>query len=258
MRLPRRQDGSNVPGQMACSRRTFLGLAAVAAFGARAPLAAQSLAPGQHPLGLDSGRDGLVYVPARYRPETPLPLLVLCHGAGRTSASVAYAFELAEKHGVIILAPDSRDQRTWDLVLGSSGPDADFLARALGQTFRRCAVDRSRLAIGGHSDGASYALSFGIGAGDLFGHILAFSPGVMTPVDVRGTPRIFISHGTADTVMPIDDTSRRFVPRLRGLGYDVAYREYDGTHAVPPEIVADGFDWLAEDWSSGLGQRWAG
>lgn len=234
---------------MACSRRTFLTLAAAATFSARTSVAAQSLTPGQHPLGLDSERDGLLYLPARYRPETPLPLLVLCHGAGGTSASVAYAFELAEKHGVIILAPDSRDQRTWDLVLGSYGPDADFLAQALGQTFRRCAVDRARLAIGGHSDGASYALSFGIGTGDLFGHILAFSPGVMNPVDAKGTPRIFISHGTEDHVMPIDDTSRRFVPRLRGLGYDVTYREYDGSHAVPQEIVREGLDWMAAGWT---------
>ncbi|MFN7914004.1 MAG: alpha/beta hydrolase-fold protein [Vicinamibacterales bacterium] len=237
---------------MTCSRRSFLGLAALAAIGAGARVSAQALTPGQHPLGLDHERDGLLYLPARYQPDTPLPLLVLCHGAGGTSAAVAYAFDLAEKHGVIILAPDSRDQRTWDLVLGSYGPDADFLAQALGQTFRRCAVDRTRLAIGGHSDGASYALSFGIGTGDLFGHILAFSPGVMNPVDVKGQPRIFISHGTADNVMPIDDTSRRFVPRLRGLGYDVTYTEYDGRHAVPPAIVADGFDWLTAGWSGGV------
>ena len=65
----------------------------------------------------------------------------------------------------------------------------------------------------------------------------------MTPVDARGKPRIFISHGTNDNVMPIDDTSRRFVPRLKRLGYDVTYREYEGRHAVPPEIVKAGFDW---------------
>lgn len=240
-----------MPALMRVSRRTFLGLTAAmyAAHAAGAVLSAQAAGVGQHPLGLGDERDGLLYVPASYRPDTALPLLVLFHGAGGTSASVAYAFELAEKHGVIILAPDSRDQRTWDLVRGSYGPDAEFLATALGQTFRRCTVDRSRLALAGHSDGASYALSFGIGTGDLFRHILAFSPGVMNPVDAKGTPRIFISHGTSDNVMPIDDTSRRFVPRLRGLGYDVTYKEYDGRHAVPTEIVAAGFDWLAADWT---------
>ena len=104
-------------------------------------------------------------------------------------------------------------------------------------------VDRARLAVGGHSDGASYALSFGIGAGHRFDHVLAFSPGVLAPVDVQGKPRIFISHGTDDRVMPIDDTSRRFVPRLRGLGYDVTYREYAGRHAVPDGVVSKAFAW---------------
>ncbi len=230
---------------MATDRRTFLSVLgsifASTALGRAA--AAEDRGPGVHALGLDHDRDGLVYVPRGYVAGTPSPLLVLFHGAGGTAQSVSYAFPMADTHGVIILAPDSRDQRTWDLVLGDYGPDADFLANALGQTFGRYAVDRTRLAIGGHSDGASYALSFGIGVGDLFTQILAFSPGVMTPLAVKGKPRIFISHGSRDPVMPIDDTSRKFVPRLRGLGYDVTYREYDGTHGVPASVVSEGFDW---------------
>jgi hypothetical protein len=38
--------------------------------------------PGLHELGLASGRDGLIYVPSGYRPDTPAPLVVLLHGAG--------------------------------------------------------------------------------------------------------------------------------------------------------------------------------
>ena len=230
---------------MTPDRRTFLGvlggLVAAAAFGRDA--GAQDRGPGVHPLGLEHERDGLLYVPRGYVAGTPTPLMVLFHGAGGTAQSVSYAFPMADSHGVIILAPDSRDQRSWDLILGAYGPDADFLATALGQTFQQYSVERTRLAIAGHSDGASYALSFGIGVGDLFTRILAFSPGVMTPLDVKGKPRIFISHGTRDQVMPVDDTSRRFVPRLRTLGYDVTYREYDGTHGVPADVVTEGFDW---------------
>jgi len=226
------------------TRRRFVSLAStlIAAAVARRGVAAD-LGPGQHALGLDRERDGLLYLPRGYRSGVAAPLIVLFHGAGGSALSTTYAFPLADEHGVIILAPESRDQRSWDIVLGSYGPDADFLATALGQTFGRCSVDRTRLAVGGHSDGASYALSFGIGAGDVFNQILAYSPGVMTPVDARGKPRIFISHGTKDTVMPIDDTARRFVPRLRNLGYDVTYREYEGGHGAPPEVVKAGFDW---------------
>ena len=228
---------------MRFTRREFLAATAAAMVGPRSVRAAQPLGPGQHQLGLDNERDGLLYVPRGYRPEAPAPLAVFFHGAGGTAQSVFYAFPMADAHGVIILAPDSRDQRTWDLVLGSYGADAEFLSVALGQTLARCSVDRRRMIVAGHSDGASYALSFGIGAGDTLSQILAFSPGVLSPVAVAGKPRIFISHGTDDTVMPIDDTSRRFVPRLKGLGYDVTYREYEGRHGVPAEIVKAGFEW---------------
>jgi phospholipase/carboxylesterase len=44
--------------------------------------------------------------------------------------------------------------------------------------------------------------------------------------------------------MPIDLTSRRFVAKLKALGYDVTYREYDGPHTLPPEILREVFEWF--------------
>lgn len=231
---------------MDITRRCFLAGAGTLAAGGVSPSIARAadLPIGQSRLGLDTVRDGLIYVPKSHVAGVPMPLVVVFHGAGGTGLSTAYVFPMADEFGFIVLAPDSRDERTWDLILGSYGPDADFLSAALRQTFARVAVDRQRLSVAGHSDGASYALSFGLGAGDVFGHILAFSPGVMTPVAATGKPRVFISHGIRDPVMPIDDTSRKFVPRLTRLGYDVTYREYEGQHGVPVSIVHEGFAWL--------------
>jgi predicted esterase len=73
--------------------------------------------------------------------------------------------------------------------------------------------------------------------------VIALSPGVLSPADARGKPKMFIAHGTNDRTMPIDDTSRKFVPRLKGLGYDVTYREYEGGHGAPPAIVREAFEW---------------
>ena len=44
--------------------------------------------------------------------------------------------------------------------------------------------------------------------------------------------------------MPIDETSRKFAPKLKSLGYDVTYREYDGRHSPQPEIVREAFEWF--------------
>jgi phospholipase/carboxylesterase len=206
--------------------------------------AADAVRIGQQPLKLGEDRDGLLYIPRGYKPDVPAPLVVMLHGAGNTSLSVTYTFAMADELGIIILAPDSRDEGTWDLLLHGYGEDVEFIGAALKNTYARCAVDRKRMAIAGHSDGASYALSLGIGTGDTFGKIMAFSPGVMQPAEVHGKPRIFISHGLSDPIMPIDVTSRTFVPRLKKLGYDVTYREYEGRHGVPPEIVREAFEWF--------------
>jgi phospholipase/carboxylesterase len=211
----------------------------------RARAAADPVRIGQQKLKLaDGDRDGLLYVPQNYKPDVPTPLVLMFHGAGSTALNVSYTFPIADELGFIVLAPDSRDEATWDMLLHGFGEDVEFIGLALKDTYARCNVDRKRMAIAGHSDGASYSLSLGIGTGDTFGHVLAFSPGVMTPAEVHGKPKIFISHGLSDPVMPIDVTSRTFVARLKKLGYDVTFREYEGRHGVPPAIVREGFQWF--------------
>jgi phospholipase/carboxylesterase len=209
---------------------------------ARAPGA---ITPGEHELGLGSDRDGLLYVPQGYKPESAMPLVVMLHGAGGTGYSARTRFPLADELGFIMLAPDSRDERTWDELLGAFGPDEQFISDALASTFSRCTIDRRRVALAGVSDGASYALSLGIGHGDIFSHLIAFSAAFVLPARAIGKPRIFVSHGTRDQVMPIDKTGRDVVRRLKALGYDVTYREFDGGHTVPDAISREAFEWFS-------------
>jgi phospholipase/carboxylesterase len=204
--------------------------------------------PGLHPLGLGEGRgrnerDGLLYVPDGYDPERPAPLALLFHGAGAEARqALGYLRGAADAAGLLILAPDSRG-RTWDLVLGRFGPDVALVDRALAETFRRYAVDPGRLAVGGFSDGASYALSLGLTNGDLFSHVVAFSPGFMAPAEPRGRPCVFVSHGTEDPVLPVERCSRRLVSELRRGGYDTTYQEFDGGHEIAPAVALEAAAW---------------
>jgi len=178
--------------------------------------------------------------------DGPLPLLVLLHGAGGTARRVAArtdAFQLADEFGVVVIAPESRGV-TWDVVRGGLGPDIEFIDAALRHIFARVRIDASRLALGGLSDGASYALSVGLGNGDLFSHVIAYSPGFINVRRAVGNPAIFISHGTSDNILPIETTSRRFVPKLKEGGYDVHYREFAGGHMVPPDVSREAFEWF--------------
>lgn len=213
---------------------------------------------GLQPLGMETGRDGLLYVPDGYRPDRPAPLVVMLHGAGGDArGGIAPFRDLADLSGCVLLAPESRG-RTWDVILDGFGPDVAFIDRALTQTFGRYAIDPDRCAVEGFSDGASYALSLGITNGDLFTHLIAFSPGFLAPGERQGTPRIYIAHGTGDAVLPIDRCSHAIVPILDDAGYGVRYHEFDGPHTVPAAIAGEALDWFLTGEQQAAGSRqWA-
>jgi predicted esterase len=195
-------------------------------------------------LGLGGARDATLQVPANVS-SAPLPLLVLLHGAGGNGAGILRRLGAAAgEAGVAVLAPDSRGS-TWDAIRGSFGPDVAFINRALERVFETVSVDPARIAAGGFSDGATYALSLGLINGDLFRRVAAFSPGFIIEGAPHGKAMFFISHGTADEILPIDRCSRVIVPDLQKRGYDVTFRQFDGGHAIPPDIAREGLQWVA-------------
>ena len=134
---------------------------------------------GRQQLGIIAERDALLYVPVSYTPNRPAPLVLLLHGAGGDAeGGLAMLQPLADASNLLLVAAASRRQ-TWDVIGGEYGPDVSVIDQALTKIFAQYAVDTARLAIGGFSDGASYALSLGLINGDLFTHIIAFSPGYM-------------------------------------------------------------------------------
>lgn len=189
---------------------------------------------------------GLLYVPSGYRAGQAAPLLVMLHGAGGDARqSIVLARAHAERLGFLLLAPKSR-AASWDVISGRRfGRDVAALDDALGDVFASYAVDPGRVAIGGFSDGASYALSLGLINGDLFSHVFAFSPGFVARGRLRGRPLVFVSHGTADRILPIGSTSRSIVPELKRVGYTVAYEEFPGPHQVPDRVAGRFFETLA-------------
>jgi phospholipase/carboxylesterase len=202
---------------------------------------------GLQQLKLEGKQDGFIYVPEGYSTERPVPLILMLHGAGGNARqTIPLLQHPADSAGVILLVPESCGQ-TWDVIVGGYGPDVAFIDDALKQTFGRYNIDPAHIGIGGFSDGASYALSLGMTNGDLFTHVVAFSPGFMTPASKHGMPELFISHGTRDHVLPIEVCSRRIVPRVKQAGYRVRYREFDGPHTVPSEVAGEAIAWFLTD-----------
>lgn len=205
----------------------------------------KTTAPARSALGLAGGRDGVLQLPASV-PAGPMPLLVLFHGAsGSAERQLARFGTIPSDSGVAVLAVDSRGP-TWDAVAGVGfGPDVEFIDRALQKVFGLVSIDPKRLTIGGFSDGASYGLSLGLINGDLFPKIAALSTGFVIPAKVQGKPRVFMSHGSSDDILPIAQCGRVVEADLRKRGYDVTFREFAGRHEVPPAVATEAFTWIA-------------
>lgn len=205
---------------------------------------AEPLPSGTHALPLGNGKQNLIHVPESLDPDVPAPLVMLLHGATGDPSNFYPLFDLSEELGILTLVPASRSY-TWDrIAVGAFGPDVGFLDTALRYAFASATIDPARLVLGGFSDGATYALSLGLTNGDLFSHLVAFSPGYAAPASRHGRPDVFVSHGRSDTILPIDQTSRRIVPALERDGYTVEYLEFEGGHSVPREVSRAAFEWF--------------
>ncbi len=200
---------------------------------------------GTQTLKFDSEKESLLYVPKFYNPNTPAALAVMLHGSGGIAAhGLSYLHEYADQKNLVLLAPASQDY-TWDIILGNSfDKDVIFLDGALQFVFERYSINPEHIAVGGFSDGASYALCMGLTNGDLFKYIIAFSPGFFYVTDHNGGPAIFISHGVHDRILSINSCSRRIVPKLKKRGLQVLYHEFNGEHEMPANIKQEAIQWF--------------
>ena len=195
--------------------------------------------------------EALAYVPANAGP-TP-PLLVLLHGAGRASGDMIRKFAPeADRRGIVLLAPTSRGV-TWDVIAINSKPpapgsvfderfrhvftstrDSERVDQAIDALGKVVPIDRKRTALGGFSDGATFALAIGMSRYSDFSAVIAWSPGIPieNPTPARGR-RVFVSHGRQDTVLSFDDDCDEIVPLLKNEGAVVTFLPFDGGHEVP-------------------------
>ena len=215
------------------------------------------------PLAQPSAEHGLrriasaaLYVPDGISADRPAPFILLLHGAGDRGENMIRRFrDEADKRGIILLAPDS-EGRTWDVMVSLGdrpgqppryGDDPARIDAALKEVFARYNIDPRKVAIAGFSDGAGYALSLGAENGPLFRSIMAFSAGVLMPFSPEARPRVFISHGTKDRIIPISSPKNDIIPALRGAGFDVEFHEFDGGHEIPPAIMKQALDWFLHE-----------
>jgi phospholipase/carboxylesterase len=200
--------------------------------------------PGLHALDLGSGPEVLLQVPADDDGTEPARLVLALHGAGESAQDgLAPLLGQAQAHRLLLLAPKSQGT-SWDAIMSDWGPDVRRIDLALTQVLAAHPVDATRLTISGFSDGASYALSLGLANADLFTHVIAFSPGFLVAGPRVGMPRVYVTHGLADRVLPVDQATRRIVAQLDAAKIPTEVRVFDGGHTVPSDIAEGAVRWL--------------
>jgi predicted esterase len=209
------------------------------------PSADTPFAPGEHILDANGDRRSILFIPSNYDAKRPAPFYLALHGAtGSGDTMLRGTRAAAEAHGVVVLSPSSRDF-SWDAIRGDYADDFARVDKLVNQVFDRCSIDSRRMAIAGFSDGATYALSVGLLNGDLFTHVIAHSPGfIISGGAPHGKPRVFISHGRQDTILPFDQCGRRLATQLEHDGYRVRFDAFDGGHTATPAMRETAITWF--------------
>lgn len=206
----------------------------------------------------------LIHV-ARPASGDPDGLLVLHHGRGSDERDLIDLADTLDPEGRLhVVAP--RAPLTlggspgfhWYVVPRVGYPDpATFRAslEALGafhdELFERTGLGPAQTVLGGFSMGSVMSFATGLDrsrppvAGIL--GLSGFVPVVLDwQPDLVGRPatRVFIGHGAADAVIPVD-FARRADELLSGAGFDVDYHEHGGGHWIDPALVEPAVQWLA-------------
>ena len=110
-------------------------------------------------------------------------------------------------------------------------------------------IAHDRAVLGGFSQGAVMAYSFGLGKGRPRPAALIALSGFIPTVegfelDLSQIPPVAIGHGTYDPVISVE-FGRRARQLLEEAGASVLYREYPLPHTIDPGFLIELRDWLA-------------
>jgi tetratricopeptide (TPR) repeat protein len=146
-----------------------------------------------------------IYVPKSVQPSSPVPLVVLLHGSNHVGLSLAEKWDsLAEKEGVIIVAPDSAESSHWSV----PGDGPAFLHELVESVKTKYPINPKKVYLFGHSGGALFALLMSLYESEYFAataiHAGALYPEATVLIDLakRKTP-IQIQVGTVDEFFPL-------------------------------------------------------
>lgn len=193
------------------------------------------------------------------------PLLLLLHGYGSNEQDLfSFASELPDEYYVISA------RAPYDLQYGSyawyainfdadekkfsdheqAKTSRDLIAGFIDELIQNYAIDSQNVTLLGFSQGTILSYAVALSYPEKVQQVIALSGYLNAEIianDYTGNNfsnlKMFISHGTADQVIPVD-WARKAPAFLENLGIKTAYKEYPIGHGVSPQNFYDLKNWL--------------
>jgi len=197
---------------------------------------------------------GVLLTPEPFDPSRSYPLFTVFHGAGRRDELLVKACRAEpDRRQAFFFVPRSVEP-TWDLIVGSTPVDLEFLEYAWDLIYRRYPIDPEQQGLIGYSDGASYALSLALSNPGTFEAVMAWAAGFVvldrSSLDSAGRKaRIYLEYGTHDSLFPFEQIAIPMRENLLRAGYDVTFSVDEGGRHMP----SGSFQGEALDWFFGGG-----
>ena len=190
-------------------------------------------------------------------------MIMLLHGFGASMRDLANLSPAIDSNSYVYIFPNAPIEM--QIGFGTTGyawtqpgqdgpPDEAESAEAMLETLVEEVTERYRVApgsmvLGGFSQGGMMTYRVGLPDPERFGGLAVLSGSVRDPDGLRGSlpadrsQPIFISHGTDDAMISVEDArrARRF---LEEEGYAPEYREYEMGHEISQDVLRDLKLWI--------------
>ncbi|MEO5570386.1 MAG: dienelactone hydrolase family protein [Bacteroidia bacterium] len=192
------------------------------------------------------------------------PTIILLHGVGSNEEDLfSFANHLPEKYLVISArAPiglGGNSYAWYHLDFSTGKPVFNFeeeessratLIKFISQVKEKYSADANEIYLCGFSQGAIMSYSIALTRPDLVkgiavmsGRLLEEIKPFITSKDKLQKLKVFISHGTKDNVLPVQN-AREAAAFLKTLNINFSYKEYPEEHTISNEMFSDLLQWL--------------
>jgi len=205
----------------------------------------------------------LTVFPDNYAVGQPCPMIVCLHGRGADMRDLAGLAPAIDQRSYLYVCPNAPltisigpgyTGQAWYEPGGAPSPAAmeqalTALDGVVRDVFAHYCVAPGQALLLGFSQGGAMTYRYGMLRPEMFAGLVILSGALRNPEDLlphlpgQRDQRIFIAHGTHDTVVPVE-LSRTAVDFLEAQGYQPLYHEYPMGHEITQEVLNDLTPWI--------------